>query len=133
MTLEGVSDEDISIALDIKLSKVPKLRGIGKEESLSGVIGNGSDGSELLLEDIVASEDCSIKEYYGVDSLSAVEAMLENVDCLERQIFCHYNDIFGYEKLTYSALSEKYNRSMIFITSREREVRSYLRKAFSNE
>lgn len=133
LTLEGYSDEEISKKLDIKEDKIPKLRGIEKEESMSNVIGSSESGDEAFLEDILPCNKNSIEAYFDDDVLDSVIDFLDSQGRVEKIVYCHYNGLFGYERMTYKDLSEVVGRSIGTIMKIEKDITKRLIEKFRGE
>jgi len=133
LTLEGFSDEDISEKLDIKLDKIPKLRGIGKEESMSVVVGESDCGNTTLLEDILPCTKNNIEKYFDDDILDEVVTFLDEQGRVEKIIYSHYNGLFGYEEMTYKELGEITGKSIGTVMKIEKEITKKLVDKFRKE
>ena len=132
LTLDGLSDIEISKQLDIKLDKIPKLRGIGKGESMSGVVCE-NEGGTVLLEDILACDKNNIEQYFDCDILNEVENFLDEQGGIEKVIYSHYNGLFGYGEMTYKELGEITGKSIVTVMKLEKEISRKLIEKFGKE
>jgi len=133
LTLDGWGDIDISRMLDIKLDKIPKLRGVGKEESMSVVIGESDNGNTTLLEDILPCSKNNLEKYFDDDILDKVIEFLDEQGRVEKIIYSHYNGLFGYDEMTYRELGEITGKSIGTVMKIEKEITKKLVDKFRKE
>lgn len=133
LTLDGYCDEEISKMLDIKIDKIPKLRGIGKEESMSVVVSEAEDGGCVHLEDLIPCEKNSVEKYFDSDILCEIGDFLDEQGRIEKIIYSHYNGLFGYEEMTYEELSEIVGKSIGTIMKIEKGITQKLINKFREE